>query len=289
MTPQSRVVALVPAYNPRSADLVVTLQSLHAQTAPLDICLIDDGSTPPLEIPAALPANTCLIRLPRNGGITAALKAGVKFARERGYEFICRLDVGDIAYPDRARKQLAHLDAHPEIDLAGGFARIVAEDGQTLFFHGVDGGSDAVKAYLWKNAPFRHSSFFIRTRALVDCGDYDMAFDGAEDYELLLRMAKRGRLDCVPDTVIDYLADPAGISEVRRFRQLRLRLRAQLRHADMRQPGWWGGVVRTLLIMSMPRGLARQATLLTWGLRSRRRRASAVSDRVVTKAQARSL
>jgi glycosyltransferase involved in cell wall biosynthesis len=269
MTLRARVVALVPAYNPGVQALAATLRSLLTQTTPVDVCVIDDGSSPPVEIPQFARSTTKIIRLAQNSGITSALQAGVRFATEGDYEFICRLDVGDLAYPDRVRRQLSHLDEHPEVELVGGFARVVGEDGRTLFFHGVGGGPEAVRAYLWKNAPFRHSSFFMRTQALVAHDGYDPAFDGAEDYELLLRLSKTARIDCLPETVIDYVVDPNGISERRRFRQLRRRLRAQLRHADIADPRWWAGVMRTLLVMATPRRLARWATLWSWGRRSR--------------------
>jgi glycosyltransferase involved in cell wall biosynthesis len=271
MSSRPRVIAVVPAYNPKTEDLLEALRSLVTQTEPVDICLVDDGSAPPVEVPAFARDRTHVLRLQRNCGITAALRAGVELARDRGYEFICRLDVGDVSYPSRVQQQLRRLDDNPGIDLVGGFARIIDATGRTLFFHGVDGGPAAVKAYLWKNAPFRHSTFLARTRALVELGSYDAAFDGAEDYELLLRLARTQRVDCVPEVVIDYVVDPGGISEARRTRQLRKRLKAQLRHCDIRDPAWYAGVIRTLVIMVTPRRLAMRATLWSWTRRSPKR------------------
>ena len=271
MSNHSRVIAVVPAYNPKMEDLAAALGSLLSQTEPVDICLVDDGSAPPVDVPAFARDCTHVLRLQRNCGITAALRAGVELAHDRGYEFICRLDVGDVSYPSRVRQQLKHLDDNPGIDLVGGFARIIDRSGRTLFFHGVDGGPAAVKAYLWKNAPFRHSTFFVRTRALAELGSYDAAFDGAEDYELLLRLARTRRVDCVSETVIDYVVDPGGISEARRALQLRHRLKAQLRHSDIGDPAWYAGVLRTLIIMATPRRLAMRATLWSWTRRSLKR------------------
>jgi GT2 family glycosyltransferase len=261
MSARPRAVAVIPAYNPRAEELAATLRSMLDQTAPVDICLVDDGSSPPVEIPEFARSRTHLVRLERNGGITVALSAGVRFAVEGGYEFLCRLDVGDLSYPDRVRRQIQAMDENPRIDLVGAFARVIDESGQVSYHHGVRGGPAAVRAYLWKNSPFRHSTFFVRTSALAEQGGYDIAFDGAEDYELLLRMAKAGGVDCLPETLIDYVTDPRGISEARRGRQLARRLKAQLRHAAIGNPAWYAGVTRTLVIMTMPRRLARRATL----------------------------
>jgi glycosyltransferase involved in cell wall biosynthesis len=264
----ARILALIPAFNPAPEALAATLRSMLAQTRHVDICLVDDGSTPAVEVPHFARSRTQLLRLPSNCGLTVALRTGVQFAFERGYEFICRLDVGDISYPHRVEKQLRFLENHPEIDLVGAFARVTATDGRTLFHHGIAGGPSAVAAYLRKNSPFRHSTFFIRTRPLIESGGYLLAFDGAEDYELLLRMAANGRVDCLAETLIDYVVDPMGLSEVGRARQLRKRLAAQIAHLSPLQPACYAGVLRTLAIMVMPRRVAWRATLRAWNRRT---------------------
>src|SRR5262249_2304036 len=157
----------------------------------------------PVELPDFARDRVIVLRLPRNGGITVALRAGAAFALGQGDDFICRLDVGDISYPRRVAKPLQFLQDNPPLDPPGAFARIADEDGRTLFHHGVRGGPSAVSAYLRKNSPFRHSTFFLRTRALHEHGGYRLAFDGAEDYELLLRLAAKGRIDCLGETLVD--------------------------------------------------------------------------------------
>ena len=44
MTRRPLIVTLLPAHDPDPARLRATLASLLAQTLPVDICLIDDGS-----------------------------------------------------------------------------------------------------------------------------------------------------------------------------------------------------------------------------------------------------
>lgn len=262
-----RVLAVIPAYDPDPQALAETLACMLGQTAPLDICLVDDGSSPAVMVPEAARDRTHLVRLARNGGITRALAAGAQVAFDNGYEFICRLDVGDHAYPTRVERQLRFMDDNPSVDLVGAYARVADAEGRTLFHHGVRGGPAAVAAYLRKNSPFRHSTFFIRTRALMACGGYKVAFDGAEDYELLLRLSAKGRIDCVDETLIDYVVDPRGISETRRARQLRKRLAAQLTHLAPLDARAYAGVLRTLVVMMTPRALAQRATLLSWRAR----------------------
>jgi len=136
--------------------------------------------------------------------------------------------------------------------------------GQELFLHGVTGGPEAVGAYLHLNSPFKHSTFFVRTDALVRHGNYDKRFNVAEDYELLLRIARRGKVDCLPDTLIDYVDDPSGISTSRRPGQLRARLRAQFMHVDPLSASWHFGVARTLGLIVTPHGWAKRLSIAHW-------------------------
>jgi glycosyltransferase involved in cell wall biosynthesis len=264
-----KIVALVPAYNPNSGELTATIGSLLRQTIAVDLCVIDDGSARP--VAPMLPADDRIhvIRLDQNGGITTALRAGVAYALDRDYEFMCRLDVGDISHPERLALQRDFLEGHPDVDLVGGVSRVVDLDWQPLFLHGVS-GSQAAHAYLLMNTPFKHSTFVFRSDAIRRCGTYDEGFNGAEDYELLLRFARYGRIDCIPQVVTDYVDNPAGISATRRGLQLRMRLKAQLRYARPMVPGWYAGVFRTLLTIATPYGLMKRVSTWTWSRRGRR-------------------
>lgn len=122
MTP--RVLALVPVFNPAPADLHRSLQSLLDQSRPIDICLIDDGSDVAVSRHVSPVPGLFHLRLDTNSGIARALNAGIAFGLERRYDYFCRLDAGDIAYPDRVARQLAHMEAHRDIALLGAFADV---------------------------------------------------------------------------------------------------------------------------------------------------------------------
>ena len=261
------VMALVPAYAPDRDELLATIACLEAQDSSVDICLVDDGSPTPVADILSPRENLHIIRLEPNGGITPALRAGVEHAIARNYDFICRLDVGDIAYPNRVSAQLEHMRRNPQLDILGAFSKVIDPAGNLLFHHGTRGGPDGVRAYLWKNAPFKHSTFFIRTEALRRLGNYNAAWPVAQDYELLVRFSRQGQLDCLEQTLIDYVDDPRGLSTRKRNAQLRMRLKAMLAHPAPLQPRWYLGILRTLATMVTPHGLAKKISIASWGAR----------------------
>lgn len=259
-----RILALVPAFDPDPEALRRTLDSLLAQTVRTDICIIDDGSAIPVPHLLGGMAKIICLRLDCNGGITHALRSGVRYGVGAGYAYFCRLDVGDTSYPHRVARQFAHLEGNPAIDLVGAFSKVCDLSGKRIGLHGTSGGPHRVKAYLRKNAAFKHSTFFMRASALERYGNYDPAYDAAEDYELALRLARKGAVDCLPDILIDYVDDPSGISTTRRRQQLKSRLKAQMKYADPGDPLCHLGLARTIALMAMPTGVAKKLSLRRW-------------------------
>src|SRR5215212_2085545 len=93
--PAGRIAVLIPVYN-EGGRLHETLESLRAQSVAFTAVLVDDGSTPPLRVDVTTyPYPIELLRMARNGGIEAALNAGLELIEAQGFELVARLDVGD--------------------------------------------------------------------------------------------------------------------------------------------------------------------------------------------------
>ena len=95
-----RVLILIPAYN--EADSLPAIAAEIRQHAPAaDILVVDDGSddeTPGVLCGLGARAGVRWIRLSQRLGTGAAVRAGLRYARERGYDAVVRLD-GDGQHP----------------------------------------------------------------------------------------------------------------------------------------------------------------------------------------------
>lgn len=265
----TRTAFLMPVYNPDPARLRRTLASMRDQRVPADIVVVDDGSHPPLDILIDDPDVT-ILRLPANQGIVAALNRGLTHILADGYEFVARMDCGDLCRPDRIAVQQAAMDARPELDLLGCHAEIVDEAGRILFDEGTSGGEAAIRRKLFDNAAFKHPAFFLRARSVERLGTYSGRYRHAEDYELARRYAARGRVDCLDDVLIVYEKSPTGLSETHRGAQLRARLGAQLRWFEPRAAHAYLGVLRTVVTMLVPPQFWARLSRLYWRGRNRR-------------------
>lgn len=250
-----RVALLIPHYND-NAGLQRSLGSVRPDE-PCDVLVVDDGSTAePLDEAAArehchTQGTLHVLLLTPNRGIEGALNAGLEWIRERGYEFVARLDCGDRNHPGRIARQLTFLDEHPDVVLVGTQAAYVDLDGVEQFVLPLPAEHEEILAYLRDNSAFMHPSVMFRTSVLDRTGLYPTEFPRAEDYALFWEMAKVGRVANIPEPLIDYELNPDSLSLSGRKQQLRSRLAIQRRNSD----GSWParrGIARTRILLAMP-------------------------------------
>lgn len=127
------VSTIIPVYN-RPEMVRVAVDSVLAQTyRPIEIILVDDGSTDDSGrvLDALASAHPDVIRVihKENGGPGLAREAGRQIAHG---EFIQYLDSDDWLMPDKYRTQVNALRFHPECGIAYGISRRVDSHGNVL-------------------------------------------------------------------------------------------------------------------------------------------------------------
>ncbi|HEY7933616.1 MAG TPA: glycosyltransferase [Solirubrobacteraceae bacterium] len=126
-----RVSVIVPAYN-LARFLAAAIDSALAQDWPvenLEVIVIDDGSTD--ETPSVLAAYGDRIRALRqdNQGLVGAVDRGL--AQATG-DYLALLDADDEWPPDRVRRQVEFLQAHPAVGLVHGDMEVIDAHGATI-------------------------------------------------------------------------------------------------------------------------------------------------------------
>ncbi len=264
-------VWLIPVYNNQSGCLA-SLESIRVQTASADVVIVDDGSEPPLLISeeAARGLDLTIIRLHPNGGITAALNAGLAHILPAGYDYVARLDAGDTVAPERLALQLRILDEQPGLGLVGSHVTFVDEVGGPLYTLRPPQDQRALMAAMHLNNCLLHPSVTMRVGALRQVGVYDERYTVAEDYELFRRIGSRFQTGIVPRVLTLCQFNVGGISLAQRLLQQKRRLRVQLKYFNPLVVHAWIGVARTIAAMLMPSPL-----LVLWKRRVRPRLTSA--------------
>lgn len=114
-----KVSVLIPVYNKAPFVKEAVESVLKGTFADFEIVCVDDKSTDKsLEVLRSITdPRVRVVELPQNLGPAGAANAGLDACAG---EYIVRLDADDIALPDRLEKQVAFMDAHPDIGASGG-------------------------------------------------------------------------------------------------------------------------------------------------------------------------
>jgi glycosyltransferase involved in cell wall biosynthesis len=204
----------MPVYN-ANRYVAEAIESVLSQTFDdFELIIVDDGSTDrSLRILRRFERQDRRVRLVSrpHTGYVVALNEMIALARG---ELLARLDADDVALPERFAIQFAYLRDHPEIICVGSQAHIIDEFGRIL--HNNHPGMSHEEIHeiaLEGRCPLAHSSIMMRRESVVAVGGYRVEMQPAEDLDLWLRLAERGRMANLPDILIKYRIHSDSVSE----------------------------------------------------------------------------
>jgi glycosyltransferase involved in cell wall biosynthesis len=197
---------LLPALNAEK-HLADAVSSVLAQTHPdFELLILNDGSTDrTLEIAERFRTRDSRIQVITHGnlGMGAALNQALEFAAA---EWIVRLDADDIMLPNRLERQIAFLESHPRVAVAGSLVYYIGEDGRMLGAASSPLATPrdfARRQREGKPISLHHPSVIFRKDVVLAAGGYRPEFWPADDFDLWGRIAEQGHLILVQQ---EYLA-----------------------------------------------------------------------------------
>ena len=233
------VSVVIPAFN-ASCYIGETVASVLTQTmAALEVIVIDDGSADSTgAIVRAISDDRVRLLSRSNGGVSAARNAGIREARAR--RFVAFLDADDCWDAEKLQRQIAFLNEHPTSVVTGCLMRYLSSTGRILGRSGhVVTAADRRAIAQAELFPFPTSSFLVRRDVLETVGGFDESLGrpsgGAEDLDLLARLAQAGEVACVPSILGSYRIHPGSamardrlrINREARFVRRRLAVRSK--------------------------------------------------------------
>jgi glycosyltransferase involved in cell wall biosynthesis len=258
-----RLAVLIPVFNDQ-AGLERSLRSLADDAAEFDVVVVDDGSQPPIRIPPRQPYSTTLLRQMRNSGITAALNAGLRSIAEAGYQYVARLDAGDLSLSQRLTAQLNFLDQHPEHAAVGTATLYVNPSGDPLFeFHPPTEHRRLMRFFRYRQG-LVHPSAMMRVEAVLANGLYSESYPGGEDYDLFMRLGETHRIANLGTMFV--VKEVAARSITANHRATRLcRLKILAAHFDPWSIHSYLGMIFNVWLLIAPRALVHKVRALGKG------------------------
>jgi len=196
---------LLPVWN-GEAFLEQAMESIVRQTlSSFELIVIDDGSSDrSAAIADEFASRDDRVRTLRrpHEGLSATLNAGIAAARG---EYVARMDADDVSVPDRLRKQIAFLDAHPSCVAAGTWIEVIDEVGHPIGLKTYVTTHDAISAALLDGiSPLAHPTVVVRGDVLRAAGGYDARRYPSEDLDLWFRLADRGELANLGEALLQH-------------------------------------------------------------------------------------
>ena len=114
-------LVVVPAYQEEQA-LPGTLKELHDVVPELDVLVVDDGSRDATAKVAAAATDVTVARLPFNLGVGAAVRTGLRYAVDNGYQRVVVVDADGQHDPATIATLLGALDDGADMVIGSRFA-----------------------------------------------------------------------------------------------------------------------------------------------------------------------
>jgi glycosyltransferase involved in cell wall biosynthesis len=191
-----RVTVAVPAYN-AARFIDETLDSIAAQTyRDHEVVVVDDGSSDGTDARVEAREGVTLLRRDRGGPAAARSDA---IAHGSG-ELIALIDADDLWEPSKLARQVAALDADPDLLLVGTGAETFGGPAAPEEPHAVGD----VTARLIEVDFLTTSSVMFRRAAFERAGGFDTSAEliSVEDYDLWLRLSLLGRFGFVDEVLV---------------------------------------------------------------------------------------
>ncbi len=189
------VSVVIPLYN--AAEVIAeTIQSVLAQTwTDREILVIDDGSTDGSAEVAKSFGDRVRYYAFENGGVAKARNRGIALARGR---YIALLDHDDLWAPSKLARQVAVLEARPDVGLVLTGVAHLERDGSPRHKFPTGPSSEFYQLFVKGFGP-TPSVAMIRRSVLAQAGGFDERFSsaGLDDHEFWPRIAQHCEIDLI--------------------------------------------------------------------------------------------
>lgn len=206
------VSVVVPVYDTPPALLEKMIESVERQVyRNWELCLVDDASPashvrPIMEQAAARDPRIRVTFRPANGNISAATNTGIAMARG---EFIALLDHDDELTADALFEVVRLLNDEPETDVVySDQDKIDTEGRRSEPFH-----KPAWSPAYLQSVMYVGHLLVVRAAVLAETGGCDSAYDGVQDFDLMLRLGEATtRIRHIPRILYHWRKIPGSIA-----------------------------------------------------------------------------
>lgn len=213
-----KVSVLMPVYRTKEEYLRAAIESILNQTfRDFELLILDDCPDDSREalVKSYDDARIVYRRNERNLGITPSRNRLMELARG---EYLAVFDHDDVSLPTRLEKEVAYLDAHPDVGVVSSWVGEVADPKDVT--RQPENDEDIRLALMW-DCPVTHPASMLRKSVLEANGiRYEAYFSPAEDYGLWCRLVGVTKFHNLPEVLFLYRSHADNTSKTQADRML---------------------------------------------------------------------
>ena len=168
-----------------------------------------------------------IIRNPENIGLTKSLNIGLRECRGR---YVARMDADDVSHSTRFEKQVAYMDAHPDVVVCGTDINYFGDVPVATYSDWIHESDEEIKAQMLSNSGFAHPTVMIRREVLeANSISYDEAYRQGQDYRLWEQLYDFGKFANIGQKLYGYRLSASQVSKKSNTAQVALGLAVRRR------------------------------------------------------------
>lgn len=190
------VSVIMPLYNAERFVAEAIESILHQTYENLELIIVDDFSQDgSVDIVRNFASSDARIRLFHNDRNLGVAKTRNRAIREARGEYIACLDNDDVALPSRFEEQLRFLETHPDHALVASDLEIIDEYSRVVAVRVYPHSDGEIQCCLSRMNPIANPASMFRRSVFLELGGaYDESVCPVEDYEFVIRVARRFKI-----------------------------------------------------------------------------------------------
>lgn len=219
------VSVVMPVYNAEKYVEEAVLSILEQSFQDFEFIIVDDSSidrTPDI-LNLFTDSRIRLIFSEKNGGNYLARNRGCRLAKGK---YIAVMDADDVALPEKLERQVVFMEENPEVLACGTGYRLMGENKSI-----VEATEwEDIRYILMKTFCMLHPTILFRRDMMEKAGFYRTESRYAEDYDLILRLARWGKVVNISDILLERRRHEEQISNMYHKGQNAYAEKVQLRY-----------------------------------------------------------
>ncbi|MDX5385623.1 MAG: glycosyltransferase [Alteromonadaceae bacterium] len=212
------VSIITPTFN-RERTITQAVESLLAQSYPhWELIIVDDGSQDGTResLASYLDDDRIHYHFQENQGQSIARNLALQYAQG---ELICFLDSDDLWVPEKLARQVALMEAYPEVDVLHSDEIMIDEQGRELSRKNMRRYSGRIARQMLVDNSVSINTVMARRECFDTMGGFSGRYGVADDYDIWLRFSARFTFHYVPEYWGYYrvMADQISSDKKRRF------------------------------------------------------------------------